>query len=56
MTRDTADGVARHLAVGSWRESRRPQEKITLAYKLRWRWVELLKRLLGKKYTVIRLY
>ncbi len=38
----------KHLAVGSWRESRAPQEALTLSYKIRWRIENLVKKMLNK--------
>ncbi len=38
----------KHLAVGSWRESRAPQEKLTLHYKIRCRAEKLVGNLLNK--------
>ncbi len=45
-----------HLAVGSWREYDQYNPKATLAYKIQWRWQALIQKILGKKYTVIRLH
>lgn len=38
----------KHLAVGSWRESRAPQEELTLSYKIRWRIERLVRNLLNR--------
>lgn len=44
------DGTSycKHLALGSWRESRAPQDKLTLSYKIRWRVERLVSSILDK--------
>lgn len=45
----------RHLALGSWRESKINQERVTLKYKVKWRVVFLLEKILNKLgYVIIR--
>ena len=39
----TEHTYCRHLALGGWRDSRTPDEKISLGYKIRWRFEALLR-------------
>ena len=40
------NSYCRHLAVGSWRSTKRTQKKITLTYKIKWRLEYIMKKLL----------
>lgn len=51
----TQETVCQHLALGSWRESRVGQEPITLSYKIKWRVVSVLEKILKKLgYVIIK--
>lgn len=43
-----SSSYCKHLALGSWRESRSKNEKITLKYKIRWRIEYVIQRLLDR--------
>lgn len=45
-----------HLAAGSWREYGQYNPEITLRYKIQWRWQKFIQKLLGNKYSVLRLH
>ncbi len=45
----------KHLALGNWRESWTQQEKITLKYKIEWRIIKVLEKILWKfSYIIIK--
>lgn len=48
VTNITKDSYCKHLAVGAWRESRLSQQKVTIAYKIRWRLEYALRYVMGK--------
>ena len=43
--KQTLNSYCSHLALGSWRESRTPEDTITLGYKIRWRLEALLREI-----------
>ena len=47
VTSMTSDAYCKHLALGGWRDSRTPDEKPTIAYKIRWRLEHLLRTVLN---------
>lgn len=52
---ENSDTYCKHLALGSWRESRISQEKISIKYKLKWRIVKVLEIILNKLgYIIIK--
>lgn len=48
VVKQTADSYCKHLAMGSWREERPVNEKITIGYKIRWRIEAVVEHILNR--------
>lgn len=49
----TSKYVCKHLALGSWRESRSIEPNYSLKYKLEWRIISILQKLLSPFHYII---
>ena len=53
----TTDSVCRHLALGSWRDEKSSEPDYSFKYKLEWRFIALLQRIVTPlHYKIIKIW